>query len=363
MKKCIAIIDDGINLNECYCTNIISRLQYNAANNRIEKRKEYPAENVSHATVVVAVLSTFVKNVDIIDIRIMNDGVGTINGLVKALEWCFEYNVDVINLSLGTINYYDYYLLYPIVHRIVKKGIFIIAAYHNSGAISFPAYMEGVIGVCRNQGLDFNNGEFTYKEINNKIVITVQGIESIDIGKETSIATAVSNSYVTPIITAYVYKMINQCYISFDELKNHLRMMSKGKGISKLVNCTCKKDSIENIPVIELKGPMKSVLEVKNVFERNSYNITVIGKDIYDNTILPIDMYSYFEDGKIKLFMGSIEETYAPSCVLIYNSRGIDNLEIEDINMYVCWEQGFWILENKDKLNSEQLYYFLVSVY
>lgn len=143
MKRYIAIIDDGIISEKCQFSKIVLKLQYNIDKGIIDKREETVKNEISHGTIVARVLETYIKDVTLIDIKVIINNVGSVDGLVKALEWCYKYNIGVINVSLGTINYHDYYKLHPIIQKMIKKGIKIIAAYHNLGIICYPACMKG----------------------------------------------------------------------------------------------------------------------------------------------------------------------------------------------------------------------------
>jgi subtilisin family serine protease len=71
--------------------------------------------------------------------------------VVRAIDWCLEHEMDVINLSLGTINM-DHR---PVFELAVKKargaGAIIVSALEIDGAAALPGSLTGVIGVSETE--------------------------------------------------------------------------------------------------------------------------------------------------------------------------------------------------------------------
>ena len=67
--------------------------------------------------------------------------------ICTALEYIFNnLDVDVINMSLGTVSLSDD-RMYNICKRLYDKGVILVSAFDNEGAISYPAAFDCVIGV------------------------------------------------------------------------------------------------------------------------------------------------------------------------------------------------------------------------
>ena len=362
MKRYIAIIDDGIISEKCQFSKIVLKLQYNIDKGIIDKREETVKNEISHVTIVARVLETYIKDVTLIDIKVIINNVGSVDGLVKALEWCYKYNIGVINVSLGTINYHDYYKLHPIIQKMIKKGIKIIAAYHNLGIICYPACMKGIIGVQRNKEYNLEVGDFLYEKTDNRLVLTVQGEKIIEMDEMISVGIEFSNSYVAPIITAYVYQMLFQYHILPNKIERYLKKYAKGDIRSNVLMCTNKKKVQEKFPIIEIYAPVNRVFTLTELFEQNGYHVEVIGEELDDNRILPIKMYSYNVGKKIKLYCGSIEDTYNPSCVFIHKSYK-NPYKIEDVDLRICWKEERWVVEGKGEFTLRGLYCYITKYY
>ena len=67
--------------------------------------------------------------------------------IVEAIEWAIEYKMQVVNLSLGTLEKEALEPLYIACEKAKKAGIIIVAASHNKKGWSYPAVFDNTIGV------------------------------------------------------------------------------------------------------------------------------------------------------------------------------------------------------------------------
>lgn len=145
----ILLIDSGVFLHpKISCVNIC----------RTGFRGQYSVEDildtVGHGTAVAFLL---IKGIDISNIRLsvvkLFDDVYdcSIEDLLECLEYVSEHNeYDLINMSFGVVSGYEceqIERLKFLCNKIKNQGTIIVAAYDNTGAISYPAYFESVIGV------------------------------------------------------------------------------------------------------------------------------------------------------------------------------------------------------------------------
>lgn len=145
----VAVIDSGINKKHAKNTlNIIKSLSlYIDKNNNISEKEDSKCNNL-HGTAVADIITNINPNVQIIDINILDDNLET-NGyiLLKSIERAIELKPDVINLSLGTNSLKYTIQMIRLIKKATKNNIHVVAAYDNSGRITFPAIIKGVIGV------------------------------------------------------------------------------------------------------------------------------------------------------------------------------------------------------------------------
>ena len=144
----LAIVDDGINTNIFLkkCQTFIVR------NGSVEKMKKNNAiKTLSHATIIAEIIDEEINDIECeyISVKIINNEFlqGSVSDLIIALRWCLYNDIDIINLSVGSTQYYDKELLIDIISKLLYKGIVIIAAMSNKYVLTYPASMNGVIGV------------------------------------------------------------------------------------------------------------------------------------------------------------------------------------------------------------------------
>lgn len=89
------------------------------------------------------------------------DASGTLEQLLFGLKWAIEQDVDVINLSLGTVQKRMVARLHELVDRAYYKGQILVAAANNFSKLSYPAHFASVIAVD-NQSFD-DPLEFHYR--------------------------------------------------------------------------------------------------------------------------------------------------------------------------------------------------------
>lgn len=145
----VVIIDSGINKKYAKNNlNVIKSLSlYIDKNNNISEKDGFECNN-PHGTAIADIITSINPDAQIIDINILDDNLET-NGyiLLKSIERAIEIKPDVINLSLGTNSLKYIIRMIKLIRKAVKNNIHVVAAYDNSGKITFPAMIKGVIGV------------------------------------------------------------------------------------------------------------------------------------------------------------------------------------------------------------------------
>lgn len=101
-----------------------------------------------HGTAIAGILSqTIPKDIEIMNFDIydpINDK--QFSNLLSALEFVYNFiECDIINMSLGTRLHDE--RLFNLCKKLYAKGIFLVSAFDNAGAISYPAAYDFVIGV------------------------------------------------------------------------------------------------------------------------------------------------------------------------------------------------------------------------
>ncbi|MEG2520138.1 MAG: S8 family serine peptidase [Christensenellaceae bacterium] len=143
----VAIIDDKVNVNfllrECVCVD--------AQTLKLCEKESIHDFTLSHATIIATILE---QNCDAhlfnVMIKSSFEHNSNIEMLKMAFKWCIQNQIDIINLSIGTKNFYDHIQLEHFVKELNDCGIILVAAAANDNSITFPAAFNNVVGVKYN---------------------------------------------------------------------------------------------------------------------------------------------------------------------------------------------------------------------
>lgn len=70
--------------------------------------------------------------------------------LLQAIEWCVAHEIQVINLSLGTLSQNDHLRFEELVARAARSGVALVAAHETSGQAVLPGSLPMTIAVGLN---------------------------------------------------------------------------------------------------------------------------------------------------------------------------------------------------------------------
>lgn len=213
----IAIIDDGVNISDLYFGEIEQNL---IIDNNLEVcvRKD-KSDKISHGTTCAAIIKKYAKEASVISIKILDQvtRMGSVNKLCRAIEWCLENEINIINLSNGSIYYGDFEKLRNVCNKAFDKGAYIIAAKNNNGMFTIPACLPNVLGVkCENKSIMnryFNNrykGIHMQKKAYNEIEFSVNSIHKLTKKNGDVYITQRCNSYANAYFTSCVHNILNE---------------------------------------------------------------------------------------------------------------------------------------------------------
>lgn len=102
-----------------------------------------------HGTAIANIIYSISDDIKIINFKICNyDNEVTSQAITEALEYIYEkLDVDIINISAGATYIDDYFKMKNICKKLYDKGVVIVSAFDNDGAVSYPAAFESVIGI------------------------------------------------------------------------------------------------------------------------------------------------------------------------------------------------------------------------
>jgi len=222
----IAVIDDGINEELYKIGELKSNIQITPELD-IYERVGYDPFMPSHGTTCAAIIKKYAPDAVLSSVKILNDDShrGMKAQLIRALEWCVENKIRLVNLSLGTIDYRDFVEVEKASKYASENGVIIVAACNNRNIFTCPASLENIIGVNCDKSEELKEREYIYNSIAvDGIEITACGSHKLERYSGESKVTSACNSFATPMVTALAYGIIkNNPSICLNELKEALK--------------------------------------------------------------------------------------------------------------------------------------------
>ena len=137
----VAVIDTGIDLNH---PGFAGKLAPSSEWKDFVDGDRYPQEvngsNYGHGTGVAGVVIQVAPNATILPVRALRpDGSGDVTDVVAAMDWAISQGADIINLSLGTVDYDR--SIQSMVEYAARNKVYVVASAGNSGnhRVTYPA--------------------------------------------------------------------------------------------------------------------------------------------------------------------------------------------------------------------------------
>ncbi len=232
----IAVIDNGIDEGLYNLGQPLHRVKISPELNISNDTDDNFVQEL-HGTNVAAIIKKYYSDAVLSDIRVLGDtGKGNVQQFLKAVMWCVENNIKLLNLSLGTIDYTSFEQIRKIINYAYKKGVIIVAACSNKMIKTYPASLLNVIGVKSDRKGILKEGQYIFNHYPlDGIEISACGrhkLKAFD-GAETEVFPA--NSYAAPLITAEVGKLMEKYpLITLEEIKIELERNAQNAGRQKL---------------------------------------------------------------------------------------------------------------------------------
>lgn len=219
----IAIIDNGINRDLICKEKIQAQIVIDENNRCIEDKNEIQITDFQHGTFCALIVEKYNSHCMLDSVRILDkNGKGGIEKIEPALEWCYQHNIRVVNLSFGTTNFNECEKLKKLVNKYAYNGMIIVAATANSGFVSYPASFTNVIGVATiGSPLSYS------KDYMQMGIDTVVPSEHMVKMFDEEIRTSLSNSYAAPYVCALIANRLNiDKALDIKKLKEYAREQS-----------------------------------------------------------------------------------------------------------------------------------------
>lgn len=227
----IAIIDDGINTYKAGIEKLEKDIVILPDLSLVERN---PEEYVlsTHGTICAGIVKKYGPVCEFTSISILdrNRQTGTAQ-LVKALEWCMENDIDIANVSLGSVLHSDHHLLKPVLEKVSQSNLLVVAACSNENKYTYPASMEGVLGVRNLIISKVPEGIRTYEGVDEELLYTENpdksdGIDFVVSGwarLENGYIPEACNSFAAAYMTSVVANLVKEGYVTYEEVYEQLQ--------------------------------------------------------------------------------------------------------------------------------------------
>lgn len=145
----IALIDSGINPTIRCAKAVVSSYVLSKSDKSWRINPASLEDSYGHGSAVASIIFSENSNIEIVNFQLATDSSNIDEeGLFFTLHYIYEnVSVDLINISCGITYIYNYELLNDICSSLYAKGVLIVSAFDNDGAISYPAAFPSVVGV------------------------------------------------------------------------------------------------------------------------------------------------------------------------------------------------------------------------
>lgn len=167
----VAVIDTGFDLNHII---FAGRLTPSSSWKDYVDNDSYPQEvaggnSYGHGTGVGGLIAQIAPQAKLLPIRVLDtDGKGDMDDVVTAIDWAVGHGANIINLSLGSVEYSN--ALHLMIDYAASRGVYVVASAGNNGqenGLMYPAQMsfwgnEHVFGVGSVDSNDLLSGFSSY---------------------------------------------------------------------------------------------------------------------------------------------------------------------------------------------------------
>ena len=139
----VAVIDSGVHASHPHIGGVAGGVTIGTTSN-----EETFVDTIGHGTAVMAAIKEKAPDAEYFAVRVFYSSLRTsVDLILRGIEWCIANRIDVINLSLGTINPEHRARFAALIGTTTETGPILVAARNANGSPALPGCMPGVIGV------------------------------------------------------------------------------------------------------------------------------------------------------------------------------------------------------------------------
>jgi subtilisin family serine protease len=145
----VAVLDTGVDAaHPALAGAVRSSWEVTARGGEFACRPAEPIDLVGHGTACAGIIHALAPEAELHSVKVLgNESGGSGDQLLRGLEWALRQDMQVINLSLGTVQTRIYSQLHELVDRAYFRGRLVVAAANNRLQPSYPSQFASVIAV------------------------------------------------------------------------------------------------------------------------------------------------------------------------------------------------------------------------
>jgi len=150
----VAVIDSGVHARHPHISGVTGGVSI-GPDGAVEQ--DSYVDRLGHGTAVMAAIQEKATQAEYFAVQVFRSSLrSSARALLAAIEWTIEQRMDIVNLSLGTLNTDHTEQFSRMVERAVAAGVFLVSAREMSGQPCFPGCLPGVLGVSLDDHCDRN---------------------------------------------------------------------------------------------------------------------------------------------------------------------------------------------------------------
>ncbi|SIS97647.1 Subtilase family protein [Virgibacillus pantothenticus] len=206
----IAILDSGISTDHQELKGVI-RGEYNAIDPNSSVK-----DDLGHGTAIAGIIASLDNTegivgtshgMDLYSVKILDsNGEGSVDSLIRGIEWCIDNKIDVINVSFGMSS--DNPKLKKAIDKAIKANMIIVAAAGNNTRlmVDYPAKYEGVISI------NAVNKQYKTEKLyssRGKIDFCAPGINILTLSNKGNYKEFSGTSFAAAFVSGFVVNLLN----------------------------------------------------------------------------------------------------------------------------------------------------------
>jgi subtilisin family serine protease len=142
----VAVIDSGVHASHPHIMTAMAGGVTLAMNGEVDDGVF--VDRLGHGTAVMAAIQEKAPGAEYFAVKVFDRELRTTGlSLVRAIDWCADRGMDIVNLSLGTTNMAHREMFMAAVERAAVAGTLLVAAADAGGQPCLPGCLPGVIAV------------------------------------------------------------------------------------------------------------------------------------------------------------------------------------------------------------------------